>query len=150
MAVPFEPVDAGVFRLEFAIEGMDMAEAGDVASAIKRALQQLGLEPGIIRRAAVAAYEAETNIAIHAYRGKITVTVDKHGISIDAQDEGPGIADINLAMTDGYSTAPQHIREMGFGAGMGLPNIKRCSDEMHISSEVGVGTHLTAFIGFQR
>jgi anti-sigma regulatory factor (Ser/Thr protein kinase) len=143
--------DSGrAFSLEFRVEGMDFAAAGDVASNIKRALQQIGLDPGVIRRASVAAYEAETNIVIHAYRGRITVKVDTEGVRITAEDEGPGIPDVELAMQEGYSTAPQHIREMGFGAGMGLPNIKRSTDELEIRTRVGVGTTLRAFIRFDR
>jgi anti-sigma regulatory factor (Ser/Thr protein kinase) len=138
--------NAGVFTLEFSVNGMDFAAAGDVASTIKRTLQQLGLDPSVVRRAAVAAFEAETNIVIHAYRGSMRLNVSTRGVEIVAEDEGPGIADIDLAMQDGFSTAPQHVREMGFGAGMGLPNIKRCSDELEIESTVGVGTKLRAFI----
>lgn len=140
----------GVFTLEFRVEGMDFAAAGDVASTIKRTLQQLGLDPIVVRKAAVVAFEAETNIVIHAYRGRVVVRVSAEGVTIITEDEGPGIPDIEMAMRDGYSTAPQHVREMGFGAGMGLPNIKRCSDELEIVSTVGVGTRLRAFVSSQR
>jgi len=139
-----------VFSLEFAVEGMDFAAAGDVAGNLKRALQQIGLEPTTVRRACIVVYEAETNIVIHAYRGRITVDVSTKGIFIVAEDEGPGIADVELAMREGYSTAPQHVREMGFGAGMGLPNIRRSADELDIQTKVGVGTKVQAVINIGR
>jgi len=135
-----------IFSLEFSVEGMDFAAAGDVAGNLKRALQQIGLDPVTVRKACIVVYEAETNIVIHAYRGKITVEVSTKGISIIADDEGPGIADVKLAMQEGYSTAPQHVREMGFGAGMGLPNIQRSADELDIQTRVGIGTKVQAFI----
>jgi len=139
-----------MFSLEFTVEGMDFAAAGDVAGNLKRALQQIGLDPGTVRRACIVVYEAETNIVIHAYRGRITMEVSTEGISIVAEDQGPGIADVELAMREGYSTAPQHVREMGFGAGLGLPNIKRSADELDIQTKVGVGTKVRAFINIRR
>ncbi len=135
-----------MFSLEFSVEGMDFAAAGDVAGNLKRALQQIGLDPMTVRKACIVVYEAETNIVIHAYRGTITVEVSTEGISIIAEDEGPGIADVALAMQEGYSTAPPHVREMGFGAGMGLPNIQRSADELDIQTRVGIGTKVQAFI----
>jgi anti-sigma regulatory factor (Ser/Thr protein kinase) len=139
-----------VFSLEFSVEGMDFAATGDVAGNLKRALQQIGLDPVTVRRACIVVYEAETNIVIHAYRGRIRVEVSTEGIFIVAEDEGPGIADVELAMKEGYSTAPQHVREMGFGAGMGLPNIRRSADELEIQTKVGVGTKVQAVINIGR
>lgn len=97
-----------------------------------------------MRRVTIAAFEAEMNIIIHAYRGELKVDILPEKIVVIAEDEGPGIPDIELAMQEGYSTAPSEVREMGFGAGMGLPNIKRCSDSLEIKSEVGRGTFLRA------
>lgn len=128
------------FTLEFPVTGMDFTAAGEAASRIKAALQQIGMGPEIIRKTVIAAYESEINIVIHAYRGTLKANIASDSIELLAEDEGPGIPDIPLAMQEGYSTAPQHIREMGFGAGMGLPNIKKCADKLDIRSEVGRGT----------
>ncbi|NPV69136.1 MAG: anti-sigma regulatory factor [Firmicutes bacterium] len=119
---------------------MDFQSAGTGASRIKRTLQEIGLDHSIVRCCAVCAYEAEMNIVIHAWRGILRARISPEAVEIVAEDEGPGIRDIVLAMQEGYSTAPPHIREMGFGAGMGLPNMKRCSDEMSVESEPGIGT----------
>lgn len=135
-----------IFTLTFLIKGMDFTVAGEAASKIKTALQQIGLGPEIIRRAVIVTYEAELNIVIHAYRGTLKACISPDFIELVAEDEGPGIPDIPLAMQEGYSTAPQHIREMGFGAGMGLPNINKCADILDIQSEVGKGTRLKAKI----
>jgi len=97
-----------------------------------------------VRRVTVAAFEAEMNIVIHAHRGQLRISISPEKIVVVAEDEGPGIPNIELAMQEGYSTAPPRIREMGFGAGMGLPNIKRCADVLEIRSEVGRGTYLRA------
>jgi serine/threonine-protein kinase RsbT len=133
-------------NLEHAIEGLDFVKAGEASSNIKRTLQLVGYPPQIIRRVAIAAYEAEMNIAIHAGKGVLRTTIRPDFVEIIADDCGPGIPDISLAMKEGYSTAPDHIREMGFGAGMGLPNIKRCADSFSIESVVGKGTWLRAVI----
>lgn len=130
------------FSLDFPVKGMDFAAAGDAAARIKATLQQIGINAEIIRRAVIAAYESELNIVIHAYRGTLKATISPASVVIVAEDEGPGIPDIPLAMQEGYSTAPQHIREMGFGAGMGLPNINKCADKLDIKSEVGKGTRV--------
>ncbi|HOJ92995.1 MAG TPA: CBS domain-containing protein [Dictyoglomaceae bacterium] len=132
--------------LEYPVVGGDFALAGMASSSIKKALQQIGIAPDILRRVAVVTYEAEMNIVIHAYRGVLRVKVTSEIIEIIAEDEGPGIPDISLAMQPGYSTAPDNIREMGFGAGMGLPNIKNSSDELYVESEVGKGTKLVSKI----
>lgn len=129
-----------LMELRFPVAGGDFAQAGEASSRIKRTLQQIGIAPGLIRRVAVVTYEAEMNIAIHAYRGFLTITIWPQQIDIVAADEGPGIPNLELAMQEGFSTAPDKIREMGFGAGMGLPNMRRSSDELQVETEVDVGT----------
>ena len=132
--------------VEFSLIGSDFEKAGEASSKIKRVLQQIGVRPDITRRIAISAYEAEMNVIIHAYRGVIRASIQSDFTTISVEDEGPGIPDINLAMKEGYSTAPDHIREMGFGAGMGLPNIARCADEFSIQSKVGEGTRIVLLI----
>ena len=129
-------------RLEFTLEHNAFEKAGEASSRIKQLVRQVGVEAQTIRRISVCAYEAEMNVIIHAYRGVIRVLVLPDRTELDVIDEGPGIPDINLAMQEGYSTAPDHIREMGFGAGMGLPNMARCADEFQIESEPGKGTSI--------
>ena len=116
---------------------------------MKKTLQQLGLKQDIIKRIAIIIYEAAMNVAIHATSGRLVVHVEPDGITIRTEDVGAGIEDINLAMKEGYSTASYEIREMGFGAGMGLSNIKQCSDDLNIESRVGVGTTLNARVFFK-
>jgi len=135
-----------VVRLEFSIEGGDFINGGEASSKIKRYLQNLGLPNHIIRRVAVASYEMEMNMVIHAYRGKLLIEISSDKIVIKAIDEGPGIEDVEKAKQPGYSTASPKVRELGFGAGMGLPNIFSCSDEFDIKSAVGVGTEVTSII----
>jgi len=129
-------------NLDFPLKGADFETAGEASSKIKRVLQQIGVPSDIIRRIAISSYEAEMNVIIHAYRGSVRADIFPDRTELRVEDEGPGIADIDLAMQEGYSTAPDHIREMGFGAGMGLPNIARCSDEFDIQSVVGEGTKI--------
>ena len=126
----------------FTVEGGDFTQAGFASSHVKKMLKQLNVDPAIIKRVVVALYEAEVNIVAHAYRGTIEVEVQYDFIHMTLKDEGPGIADIAQAMQRGYSTASSKVREMGFGAGMGLPNISDNADEFHVTSEVGVGTTL--------
>lgn len=128
--------------LEYQLQGADFAKAGEASSKIKRVLQQIGVRPDIIRRIAISSYEAEMNVIIHAYRGVVQARIYPDRTEIAVEDVGPGIADISLAMREGYSTAPDHIREMGFGAGMGLPNMARSTDTFDIESEIGVGTKI--------
>lgn len=116
--------------------------AGNASSQIKKVLKQLNADSAIIKRVVVALYEAEVNIAAHAYDGVIRANIDTERIRLLLDDNGPGIPDIERAMTPGYSTASSAVREMGFGAGMGLPNIRANADEFVITSEVGKGTHL--------
>lgn len=112
----------------------DFAAAGEVSAHIKRKLKQIGISSTLIRKIAIASYEAEINMIIHSYGGKMKVEMDETNIVITCADTGPGIPDVSLAMTEGYSTARQTVREMGFGAGMGLPNINRNSDNMKIET----------------
>ena len=127
-------------KYEFAVEKDDFVRAGEASSSIKKILRQLGIDSATIRNISIATYEAEMNIVIHSLGGKIVLEVTPGFIKITASDRGPGIADIGLAMQEGYSTASEKIREMGFGAGMGLPNMKKCSDRFCVSSSVGKGT----------
>ena len=134
------------FRYE--IEGGNFSKAGSASSNIKKTLKQLNVNPAIVKRVVVALYEAEVNVVAHAYKGQIQATIDAEKIYVRIEDNGPGIPDINLAMQEGYSTASAKVREMGFGAGMGLPNIKKNVDVLNIDSKVGEGTivELTTFI----
>ena len=131
---------------EYPLKGGDFEIAGEASSKIKRVLQQIGVRSDVIRRIAISSYEAEMNVIIHAYNGVLRASIFPDRTELVIEDDGPGIADIDLAMQEGYSTAPDHIREMGFGAGMGLPNIARCSDEFAISSVVGEGTRIRLVI----
>lgn len=128
---------------EFTVDGDNFTSAGTASEAVKYNLKQLGISPEIIRRVAIVMYEGEINMVIHARGGKAEVTVANDGIEVKLIDVGPGIPDIDLAMQEGYSTAPDNIRSLGFGAGMGLPNMKKYSDSIKIDSEVGKGTTVT-------
>jgi anti-sigma regulatory factor (Ser/Thr protein kinase) len=136
-------------KLEFNVDHENFASAGSASEAVKMKLKQLGVPVLDIRRAAIVMYEGEINMVIHARGGKATIDIFDDKVNIVLQDEGPGIPDIELAMKEGYSTAPDHIRSLGFGAGMGLPNIKKYSDDMRIESVVGEGTtlYLTVLLG---
>lgn len=127
-------------HFEFNVEGGNFSKAGTASSQLKKILKQLNVDPKVIKRVVVALYEAEVNIVAHAFNGIIYIDIDTEKIEIKLIDEGPGIADIELAMQQGYSTASPEVREMGFGAGMGLPNIKNNTDELKVISEVGKGT----------
>lgn len=135
-------------RLEYDIVSGDFTRAGYASSMVKKTLKQLGVNPSIIKRVVVALYEGEVNIVAHAYKGKMIAEINSEGINVELADEGPGIPDIDLAMKKGYSTASEKVREMGFGAGMGLPNIKDNADELKIDTKVGIGTTLHIFIKF--
>jgi len=128
--------------LRYSVEAGNFVRGGEASSKIKRALERLGAQPQTVRRVAVAAYEAETNVMIHSVGGELIAELQPNRIKITAIDNGPGMDDVEQAMRPGYSTASDLIRELGFGAGMGLSNIKSCSDEMSLHSEVGVGTRL--------
>ncbi len=132
--------------LNYQVDGEDFSTAGEASSAVKKALKQLGFSPDVIRRVAIAMYEGEINMVIHADGGEATAEISQEEIRIILADRGPGIKDIDLAMQEGYSTAPEEVRNLGFGAGMGLPNIKKYSDELKIESTPGVGTTLRILI----
>ena len=127
----------------FDIERGNFADAGQASSSVKRALKPLGVDPVSIKRTVVALFEAEINAIAHAYGGRIDVDIDDGKIVMVVADQGPGIPNIDLAMQEGWSTASPQVREMGYGAGMGLPNIKKNTDELKIETEVGVGTTVT-------
>ncbi len=127
----------------FTVHGNDFSSAGEASVEVKKILRSIGFDADVIRRVSIAMYEAEINMVIHAGGGIAEVFVHPDKIVIVLTDKGPGIADIELAMSEGYSTAPDNIRSLGFGAGMGLPNIKRYSDELDIQSKLGEGTKLT-------
>ena len=124
----------------YEIEGKDFRNAGRVSSKVKEILKELGFDPAFVRGVAIASYEAEMNVVCHAEKGTLHVAILPEALKIVVEDQGPGIPDIELAMQEGYSTAPPEIREMGFGAGMGLPNMKKNTDELNIVSTVGKGT----------
>ena len=141
----FEDVTADdiSFIFKYHIAGQTLKDAGKAASELKHALKKLGVCPPLLRRIGVATYEAEINLAAYTQGGEIIAHVEKWGVIVEALDKGPGIPDIELAMKPGYSTASDWVRELGFGAGMGLVNIQKCSDEMELKSTVPGGTHLT-------
>lgn len=127
------------------IEG-DFVNAGKASSSVKKTLKQLNVNPQVVKRVVVALYEAEVNAIAHAYGGKVIVDIDPDKIKMVVADKGPGIPDIALAMQEGYSTARPEVRDMGFGAGMGLPNMKRYTQSLEIETKVGVGTKLTMVV----
>lgn len=129
-----------LLKLSYQIDGDNFSSAGEASANVKKKLRQLGLDNEIIRRVAIAMYEGEINMVIHANGGTAEVTVSPEKIEILLCDLGPGIENVELAMQEGYSTAPDNVHALGFGAGMGLPNMKKYTDEMKIESTVGVGT----------
>lgn len=133
---------SSVLTLHYDIDGDNFIAAGEASTAVKMKLKKLGISPDVIRRVAIAMYEAEINAVIHAGGGTADVDIDSDKIVIVIKDEGKGIADLDLAMQEGYSTASDDVRNLGFGAGMGLPNIKKYSDDLVINTEVGKGTTL--------
>ena len=126
--------------LHFEVPGDDFTRAGEASGSVKRTLKDLGFSPEMVRKVVIALYEAEINLVIHAGGGEIDVEISPEGVSMVLTDKGPGIPDVEMAMKEGYSTAPDNVRSLGFGAGMGLPNIKKYTDEMKIDSVVGEGT----------
>ncbi len=129
-----------ILKEEFPVAAMDFVTAGEASAQIKRLLKKLGVDANIIRRLAIACYEAEINLVIHSEGGKLVLEVGSEEVSLTSKDVGPGIPDIELAMSEGYSTASDDVRMMGFGAGMGLANMARNADRFHIDSKVGDGT----------
>lgn len=133
-------------KLTYEIDGENFSAAGEASTAVKRVLKKLKLPPAVVRRAVVCMYEGEINMVIHADGGEAELEVDEEKIVICLKDRGPGIPDIDQAMEEGWSTASSSVRAMGFGAGMGLPNMKRNSDDMKIETTLGVGTTVTMTI----
>lgn len=130
-------------RFRFDVDGSDFTSAGQASVHIKKNLRELGLPPEIIRRVSIAMYEGEINMVIHANGGSAEVIVTEEAVEIVLEDHGPGIPNVEQAMQEGYSTAPSSIQSLGFGAGMGLPNMKRYSDTLEIDTKVGEGTKIT-------
>ena len=130
-------------KFHFDVDGQDFSSAGEASVVVKKKLRQLGFPPDVIRKVSIAMYEGEINMVIHANGGTADVEVDDDDITIVLTDNGPGIPDLNLAMQEGFSTARENIRALGFGAGMGLPNMKKYSDYMDVKTEIGVGTTIT-------
>jgi anti-sigma regulatory factor (Ser/Thr protein kinase) len=137
-------------EFRFVVEGGDFTKAGTASSQVKKILKQINADPKDIKRLVVALYEAEVNIVAHAFRGEILANIEPDHVTIRLIDEGPGIPDIPMAMQQGFSTASSKVREMGFGAGMGLPNIKKNTDELKIDSVVGKGTTIEMTVFFQK
>lgn len=138
------------YKVSFNVDGENFTSAGEASIQLKKILRQLGFPPETIRRVSIAMYEGEINMVIHAGGGRADVTVSDAYIEIVLEDHGPGIADVNLAMQEGYSTALEQIRALGFGAGMGLPNMKRYTDEMVIDTELGRGTTITMKVNIKQ
>lgn len=136
-------------KLLFSIQGGDFTHAGHPSSEVKKVLKQLDIDGKTIKNIVIALYEAEVNVVAHAWKGTVSVEIDENKITIWVEDKGPGIPDIDLAMQAGYSTASKEVRDMGFGAGMGLPNIKKNTDELVIETEVGKGTKVKMVNYFQ-
>ncbi len=127
-------------KLSYEVDGDDFTRAGEASANVKKNLKKLGVNPQIIRKVAIALYEGEINMVIHAEGGVIDVIIDKEHIDLLLKDKGKGIPDIEMAMKEGFSTAPDEVRSLGFGAGMGLPNMKKNTDFMEVTSTVNVGT----------
>ena len=136
-----------LLRKTYQVHGRDFDKAGETATEIKQILKGLDIDAGLIHRAVVIAFEAEMNVVMYADEGTITFVLSDEQIRLEIADKGPGIEDIEMALTEGFSTATDEMREMGFGFGMGLPNIRKNSDEFDIASQVGVGTTVSAVIG---
>lgn len=130
-------------KLHYEVSGDDFTRAGEASGNVKHVLKELGFDPDVVRNVSIAMYEGEINMVIHAGGGEITVDISQDNIRIVLADKGPGIADVEKAMQKGYSTAPEEVRALGFGAGMGLPNMEKYTDCMQIDSELGVGTTVT-------
>lgn len=139
---------AETVKFRFTVDGENFTMAGQASVAVKKSLRQLGISPEVIRRVAIAMYEGEINMVIHAGGGEAEVSVFEDMIEIVLSDNGPGIANVELAMQEGFSTAPDQIRSLGFGAGMGLPNMKNHTDYMNIETELGKGTKITMRVNF--
>lgn len=134
---------ADALKLHFDVDGSDFTVAGECSSKVKKTLKQLGFDPEVIRRVAIAMYEGEINMVIHANGGTIDVEISPESVVVILKDTGPGIPDLDKAMQEGFSTASNTVRELGFGAGMGLPNMKKYTDKMEIDTVLGTGTTVT-------
>lgn len=130
-------------KLHYDVDGNDFTRAGEASGKIKKTLKDLGFSPETVRNTAIAVYEAEINLVIHGGGGEIDVEITPEYVQVILTDHGPGIENVELAMQEGYSTAPDQVRALGFGAGMGLPNIKKYTDEMKIDTVLGEGTVMT-------
>lgn len=137
---------AEAITLTYAISPDDFTRAGEASSDVKRKLKQMGVSPEAVRKVAIAMYEGEINMVIHARGGDITVEITPDEVKMVLADVGPGIPDVEQAMQAGYSTAPDEVRSLGFGAGMGLPNMKKYTDGMEINTQIGVGTTITMVV----
>ena len=135
-------------KLQYIISDEDFTRAGEASGDVKSKLKMMGVNPDVIRKVSIAMYEGEINMVIHAHGGVIDVIITPKDITMILKDKGPGIKDVDLAMQAGYSTASENVRALGFGAGMGLPNMKKYSDEMNIETELGVGTTGTMKVNF--
>ncbi|MEW6262802.1 MAG: ATP-binding protein [Thermodesulfobacteriota bacterium] len=131
-----------LYRHEFPIKEMDFIHAGEASISVKNILKGIGAEPDLIRRVAIASYEAEMNAVMYGREGRMIIELGENGVIVIVEDQGQGISDLELAMREGWSTATPEMREMGFGAGMGLPNIKKNADELRVTSSPGQGTRL--------
>jgi serine/threonine-protein kinase RsbT len=138
------------FHTMFHIAGGNFTNAGSISSQVKKLLKRAGFSSGVIRRTSIATFEAEINVICYATQGNLSLLITPNFLKVVVEDEGKGIPDVNLAMSEGYSTADEKIRELGFGAGMGLPNIKRNADEMILTSKFRQGTHLEFIIYLDR
>lgn len=139
---------ANSFHLQYTVDGDDFTRAGEASSDLKHKLKKLNVPPTAIRRISIAMYEGEINMVAHADGGTIDIDIYPDRLTMVLKDVGPGIEDVDKAMQEGFSTASQEVRNLGFGAGMGLPNMKRSCDEMNIETEVGVGTTITMTVNF--
>lgn len=137
-----EKTEEMLFSHKFSIQGNDFANAGMASTEVKSILKKIGFDPKLVRRVAISTYEGEMNVVMHASKAKVDLSVTPNLIQVVIEDEGKGIPDVNLAMQEGFTTATEEMRAMGFGSGMGLPNIKKNSDELDIKSEVGKGTRV--------
>ncbi|MCK5547940.1 MAG: CBS domain-containing protein [Thermoplasmata archaeon] len=142
--------DKSALLFHYYIVGQDFEQAGNCSGGLKKTLKRLGIHPDIVRRVPIATYEAEMNIVIYARTGEVIARVDPNQIRVEVEDSGPGIPDIEKALQPGFSTAPEWVRELGFGAGMGLHNIQQCADEMNVTSTVGKGTRLEITIAIEK
>ena len=143
-------MSGNLLKLHYEIPAFDLTYAGEASSSVRKKLVQLGIDPVTIKKTSISMYEAEINAVIHGNGGFADVEIDSKKIVVRISDNGPGIQDIELAMQEGWSTASDEIREMGFGAGMGLPNMKRYADKLEIDTEVGKGTTVTITVNIEK